>query len=46
MSLLQIILVVVALVLFALAALNVPSGPRLHLGWAGAAVLTLSRLVP
>jgi len=41
----DLVLTVVALVLFTLAALNTPSN-RVNLGWAGAAFLALSLLIP
>lgn len=44
MSMLILILWVLALVLFTLAALNVPS-TKMNLGWAGAAVATLAILL-
>lgn len=39
------ILLVVSLILFLLAAFNVPAGP-VSLGWAGAAFFVLAQLVP
>lgn len=39
------ILLVFAFVLLALAALNVPSSPRVNLGWAGMAFWCLSLLI-
>lgn len=39
------ILVVLALVLFTLAGFNVPSPPRVSLGWLGAAAATLAFLL-
>ena len=41
----SLILIVAAFVLFVLAALNVPSSPRLNLGWAGLACWVASELV-
>lgn len=42
---LTLILYVAAFVLFVLAALNVPSLPRLNFGWAGAACAMLAYLL-